>query len=83
MPWNLSFDRGIETVSRSWVSKLFMAEGHTHYWGPIPREHVGKITIIGAPNYLNYCVIFIVYTYSTSVTAGHIIQRSWSHVGDP
>jgi len=27
MPWNLSFDRGIETVSRLWVCNLFYGRG--------------------------------------------------------
>jgi len=65
------------------MSNIFMAEGHTHYWGPVSRSHVGKTTIIGVPNHLNYCVIFILHTYSTGVTAGCIIQRGWPHVGDP
>ena len=30
----------------------------------------GKITVIGIPNCLNYCVIFVVYTQFQSVVVG-------------
>jgi len=45
----------------AWASKLFMAESHTSYCGPVHETHA-KITVCGRPNYLNYCVKFIVYT---------------------
>ena len=45
----------------AWPSKLFMADGHTNYCGPVHETHA-QITVHDRPNYLNYWVNFIVYT---------------------
>jgi len=37
---------------KSWVPNLFMAEGHTHYFGLVLRATGGKIAS-GIPNHLN------------------------------
>ena len=41
-----------------------------------------KITLSGAPNHLNYCIIFIAYTQFTNMSAGRIIQPGGPRVGD-
>jgi hypothetical protein len=49
----------------------------------------GKVTVSAAPNFLNYCEIFIVHTQFTNVVLGCIVQPGESHaahgllVGDP
>jgi len=43
----------------------------------------GKVTVSVIRNRLNYCVIVIVYTQFTNVTAGHEIQPGGPRAGDP
>jgi hypothetical protein len=43
----------------------------------------GNITVSGISNFLNYCVIFIVFTQFTNVSAGRIIQPGGPRVEDP
>jgi len=42
-----------------------------------------KITIIGIPNCLNYCVIFTVHTQFANVAMGCVIQFGGPQAGDP
>jgi hypothetical protein len=58
-----------------------MPKGYSAYKQVGSRAACGKIS--GIPNYLNYCVIFIVYTQFANVTVGCIIQTGRPWVGDP
>jgi hypothetical protein len=66
---------GLFYVSRS---KLYSMSTQPFYGkGPHPllwdgsRAALGKTTVSGIPNCLNYCVIFIVYTWFTNVVTDH------------
>jgi hypothetical protein len=69
------------------VSNLLILKGH--FWGGGAGEGVGSrsalgpITMNGMLNRLNDCVIFIVHSQFTNVTAGRIIQPGGPRVGDP
>jgi hypothetical protein len=41
--------------AKSWFSNLFMAKGHTGYFGPVCGTRVKKMR--GEPIRLNFCVI--------------------------
>jgi hypothetical protein len=52
---------------------------HTLPWAGL-RTARGKITYVIFPNRLKYCVIFIVYTQSTNMTAGRGLEnRNLAH----
>jgi len=57
--------------------------------GPNPLLWAGSwaarrtITMIGKPNCLNYCEIFVLYKVFTNVVAGLIMQPDGLGVGDP
>jgi hypothetical protein len=47
------------------------------------RAARGKITLSGIPNFLNYCVVVMVYTQVTIMATGLIKKPNGPQVGDP
>jgi len=60
---------------------LALAEGH-NLWAGSWTSRV-QLTISDTLNGLYYCVIFIVYTLFTNVTAGRIVKAGGPWCGDP
>jgi len=52
---------------------------HTLLWGGL-QAACAKITVIGTPNHLNYCVMFEIYTQFIKLSSGSIITN-WQPVG--
>lgn len=66
----------------TWLSRLFMAKGHTRYYGLFRGPHI-RITVSGITNCLNHCEIFIVCMQVTDMVAGRRIQPGGPRVGVP
>lgn len=64
------------------LQPLYGKQPHPFLWAGLWNTRA-KITVIGIPNRLNYCVIFTLYTQFANVAMGCVIQSGRLRAGDP